>query len=63
MLDPRLVADIVARVENPVSRPLDTEAYAFAVMTAESLKLEGIETTPEQVLDSVRNPHPVTTLV
>jgi hypothetical protein len=63
MLDPRLVADIVARVEHPVSRPLDRQAYAFAVMTAESLKLEGIDTTPEQVLDATGLAHSVTTLV
>jgi hypothetical protein len=53
MLNKRLVAEAAARLKNPVRRTPERDRMLFASMTAESLKLEGINTSTEDVLAAV----------
>ena len=55
MLNKQLVAKAVARLKNPTGRSPERERLVFASMAAESLKLEGIETSTEDVLAAVES--------
>ena len=54
MLNQRLVAEVARRAKNPVDRSPQAESVVFATMAAESLRLEGIDTSAEDVLDAVK---------
>jgi len=49
-MNKRLVAEAAARLQNPSPRTPEQERMMFASMAAESLKLEGIQTSTEDVL-------------
>ncbi len=53
MLDERLVAEAAELLKNPPPRTPERDRLMFASMAAESLKLEGIDTSTEQVLAAV----------
>lgn len=50
MLNKSLVAKAAQRLKNPTRRTSQRDGVLFASMAAESLKLEGIETSTEEVL-------------
>jgi hypothetical protein len=50
MLDKSLVASAADRLKNPTRRTPERDRMLFASMAAESLKLEGIDTSIEEVL-------------
>ena len=52
-MDERLVAEAAEELRNPTSRTPERDRLLFASMAAESLKLEGIETSTEDVLAAV----------
>ncbi len=52
MLDKDLVARAADRLRNPTPRTPERDRLLFASMAAESLKLEGIDTSIEEVLAS-----------
>jgi hypothetical protein len=49
----RLVAEAIVRLKNPTKRTPERERILFTSMAAESLKLEGTETSAEDVLAAV----------
>jgi len=53
MLNKRLVAEAAARLKNPTRRTPARDRMLFASMAAESLNLEGIKTSTEDVLAAV----------
>jgi len=53
MLDKDLVARAADRLRNPTPRTPERDRLLFASMAAESLKLEGIDTSIEEVLAAV----------
>jgi hypothetical protein len=53
MLNEARVAEGVARLKNPSPRTPERDRLLFASMAAESLKLEGIDTSVEDVLAAV----------
>ncbi len=55
MLNKRLVADAAARLKNPTRPAPERDRMLFASMAAESLKLEGIKTSTEDVLAAVES--------
>lgn len=50
MLDKSLVARAADRLKNPTRRTPERDRMLFASMAAESLKLEGVDTSIEEVL-------------
>ncbi len=54
MLDPILKAKALEAIQNPPEPSPEREARVYAYMTAESLRLEGIETTADEILELVR---------
>jgi len=50
MLDKSLVARAADRLKNPTRRTPERDRMLFASMAAESLRLEGIDTSIEEVL-------------
>ena len=55
MLDPVLKAQALKALENPPKQTAERDERIYAYMTAESLKLEGIETSADEILDLVRS--------
>ncbi len=55
MLDPNLKAQALHALQNPPTPSAEREDRVFAFMTAESLKLEGIETSTDEILELVRS--------
>lgn len=53
MLNKELVAKAAAVLKNPPERTPERDRLLFASMAAESLKLEGIDTSIEDVLAAV----------
>jgi hypothetical protein len=53
MLNKARVAEGVARLKNPTPRTPERDRLLFASMAAESLRLEGIDTSAEDVLAAV----------
>ena len=52
MLDPRLIAEATELISNPPPRTEAADRVAFARIVADSHRLEGIETSVEQVLEA-----------
>ncbi len=55
MLDPILKARALAALNNPPPRTPERDERIYAYMTAESLKLEGIDTSTEEILELVKS--------
>jgi len=55
MLNKSLAARAVAQLENPTRRTPERDRMLFASMAAESLKLEGIDASIEDVLEAAES--------
>ena len=52
MLDPALLAEAARRLETPFTPTREGERAAISASVAASLRLEGIDATPESVLEA-----------
>jgi len=52
MLDPTLLAEAARRLETPFTPTQEGERAAISASVAASLRLEGIDATPESVLEA-----------
>jgi|GEM_PF-6305054 len=55
MLDPETKSRIIDALANATPRNVERDALIYATMAAATLQLEGVDTSPEQILNVVRS--------